>query len=296
MRPPIIGKTADGSKVVLNRFDGKFAAPVRAEATRPEDLRTGAVVDCETTGLDARTDRIIEVAVRLFRYDRRTSEIVAAGEQYAAFEDPGTPIPANIVELTGITDEQVRGKHVDKAKVRAMLGPAHLIVAHNARFDRPRLEAFLGSDASSAERVWACSATDVDWTGSKGFPSGKLEILSLYHGFFVDAHRAAADVDALLHLLMQRDHKTGIPYFRELRVNANKKQVRVEATGSPIESKDLLRERRYRWKADRRVWEKTIREDDVELEHRWLADHVYLGESRATITPVPQMQRFLDED
>lgn len=294
MRPPIIGKTADGSQVVLHRFDGRFVAADRIDAAGAE-LRTGVVVDIETTGLDPERDKIIEVALRQFRYDRRTSRIVDAGASYAAFSDPGFPIPAIIVELTGITDDQVRGRQVDKARVRALLEDATLIVAHNARFDRPRLEAFLGWTASE-KQLWACSATDVDWTGAKGFPSGKLEILSLYHGFFVDAHRAAADVDALLHLLMQRDHKTGAQYFTDLRKGANRRQVRVAAVDAPIEAKDALKERRYRWKNDRRVWEKTIPEAAVDAEQAWLAQHVYDGPSRATTTPVPQQQRFLEGD
>ncbi len=299
MRPPIIGKTADGRSVVLNRFEGSFAIPphvdpawLQASAQR---LRTGVVVDVETTGLELRVDPVIEIALRLFTYDVRTGEVVQAGERYASFEDPGVPIPALITELTGIRDDDVRGQRIDRARVAQLLSGAALIVAHNARFDRPRLEALLEGVEPARKAVWACSATNIDWT-RKGFPSGKLEILSLYHGFFVDAHRAAADVDALLHLLTLRDHKGGQPYLADLLADARKDSVRVSAIASPIETKDVLRERRYRWHRDKKVWERVVREDDLPAERAWLEKHVYEGRCLATETKIPREQRFLEEE
>ncbi len=64
--------------------------------------RTFVGIDLETTGLDAATDRIIEIgATRVV-----DGEVV---DTFDRFVDPGVPIPSDIVYLTGITDEDVKG-------------------------------------------------------------------------------------------------------------------------------------------------------------------------------------------
>ncbi len=86
--------------------------------------------DLETTGLDARTDAIIEIgAVRM-----RGGEVV---DKFAAFAYPGHPLSAKTVSLTGITDEMVRGAPEPDTAVGQFLdwlGDTPL-VAHNAEFD-----------------------------------------------------------------------------------------------------------------------------------------------------------------
>ena len=86
--------------------------------------------DLETTGLDARADAIIEIgAVRV-----RDGKVV---DKFASFADPGQPLSAKTVSLTGITDELLKGAPAPEAAVDAFLdwaGDAPLC-AHNAAFD-----------------------------------------------------------------------------------------------------------------------------------------------------------------
>ena len=60
------------------------------------------VVDTETTGLDPSRDQLIEIAACILR----GPEVV---EHFQTFVNPGRPIPAEITELTGITQEDVDG-------------------------------------------------------------------------------------------------------------------------------------------------------------------------------------------
>ena len=59
-------------------------------------------VDLETTGLDPKRDKIIEIgAVRVER-----GEIT---EEWETFVDPGQKLPVRIVKLTGIRDGDLSG-------------------------------------------------------------------------------------------------------------------------------------------------------------------------------------------
>ncbi len=88
------------------------------------------VFDIETTGLSNLTCRIIEIgAVRI-----RAGQIV---DTMDIFVDPECPIPAQITELTSITDDMVRGQMKEEEAVRTFLDFAGdcMLIAHNAAFD-----------------------------------------------------------------------------------------------------------------------------------------------------------------
>jgi DNA polymerase III epsilon subunit-like protein len=155
------------------------------------------IVDTETTGFDSRLNKIIELALLVVEVDTVTGAAVRVAEAYEALEDPGRPIPAEVSALTGITDDMVRGRKLDEARVAEVARDAQLVVAHNARFDRPFVEARL---PAFARLRWACSIADIDWAG-EGRGSSRLEYLAMKHGWFFDGRRAAADCHALLAVL-----------------------------------------------------------------------------------------------
>jgi hypothetical protein len=65
-----------------------------------DDVRV-LVVDVETTGLDATADKVIEFAARPIIVDY-LGAIVHIGEAVAFLQDPGSPLPPDIVALTGL--------------------------------------------------------------------------------------------------------------------------------------------------------------------------------------------------
>src|SRR5712692_72191 len=70
-------------------------------------LAKGVIVDTETTGLHAGQDKVIEIGLVAFEFDRDTGEVFRILDAYNALEDPGMPIPPETFEVHGISDEMV---------------------------------------------------------------------------------------------------------------------------------------------------------------------------------------------
>ena len=238
------------------------------------------VLDTETTGLDWRSESIIELAMLAVDIDLQTGHPVGDVEVYEDFEDPGRPIPPEITNLTGITNKDVMGQKLNEDKIKDMVARADLIVAHNAGFDRPfvenRLEVF-------EHKAWACSFASIDWK-AQGLGSAKLEFLCSELGWFYDAHRAQVDCHALLRVL-SADLKTSseskpLTGLQQLFKSAENARTIVKAFGSPFETKDKLKARGYRWDAEARVWYTAVKSAEaLEAEAEWLKAQVYGGRS-----------------
>lgn len=272
-----IGKSEDGKQVTLKRLDGcpiKTPNYVTSEWMKNNHdlIRMGVVLDVETTGLNQSEDTVIELALRQFIFNRSTGEILGAAKSYSSFQDPGRPITPFITDITGITDEMVSGKQIDWSTVNALISEASIVIAHNARFDRPFIDR---QSKISCEKIWACSLKQIDWNAKK-FTSSKLELLNIYHGFFTDSHRAINDVDALLYLISLHD-ENGKPYLYELLQNAKRPMVHVIASAAPFEAKDHLKNRGYNWDNLNRFWAKIIFKDEAPSEISWLEEIVYCG-------------------
>lgn len=230
------------------------------------------VLDTETTGLSHQADKIIELAMLCVQVDVASGLPFGPVERFEGFEDPGMPIPAVAKEVTGITDDMVRGHRLDDLAVQAMVAQADLIVAHNAAFDRPFVEARFPCFAGKA---WACSFADIDWKAA-GAGSSKLSALAQDHGWFYDAHRALVDCHALLQVLAQPVVPGEATGLARLMAAAAQPSFKLRATGSPFESKDQLKGRGYRWDAEAKVWFCTL-SDPARLDEElaWLKAEVY---------------------
>ena len=288
-----IGKSSDGKTVTLKQLDSssfRFAPYFNSEWEKlnADLIRMGAVLDVETTGFHQEDDRIIEIGIRQFKFNRETGELLSLGESVSAFQDPGFPLSEDIIALTGITDEMVENQKIDWNQVNSVLSQVQVVIAHNAAFDRPFIDQL---STVSPEKIWGCSLKQIDWN-AKGFFSPKLELLSIYHGFFTGAHRALNDAEALLYLLSHTDSSTGKTYFHELLQNAKKTTIHMIAANSPFESKDVLKERGYRWDGKNRYWSKHITQDEQKSELEWLEAVVYLGPFRGKFVEIKPVDHF----
>lgn len=242
-----------------------------------DQLATVLILDTETTGLNPARDKMVELAMLRVQVDRRTGQPVGAMQVYNGLEDPGMPMPDEARAVTGITDDMLRGQRLDDAQVHALLAGVDLVVAHNAGFDRPFVEARF---AAFEGLKWACSFADIDWK-SLGRGSAKLSALGQDVGFFYDAHRAEMDCHALLAVLMAplppEPKRNGL---LQLLAAAQAPCYRVQATGAPFDAKDVLKARGYRWDGAGKVWHTRIANAEAFIaECAWLKQAVYGGRS-----------------
>ena len=273
---------ASGEYVILRRI------PVPEPLPAPEgaEVRRGLFIDVETTGLRPDSDDIIELAMVPFDYDRLTGQVLEVFEPFSALNDPGRSIPRAVVELTGITDDDVRGQSIDRTEMARVVNESDLLIAHNAGFDRPFVERF---DDVFAAKPWACTVADINWA-AEGVRGAKLDYLAMSYGFFFQSHRASEDCIAAVSLLAQPLPRSGVPALANLLANASRSTWRFEATGAPFEAKDLLKARGYRWNAGARFWWRDVPDERRQEEHDWLASEVFKRK------PVPEPRQFTAYD
>ncbi|MGX7172466.1 PolC-type DNA polymerase III [Enterococcus ratti] len=157
---------------------------------------TYVVFDVETTGLSAVYDTIIELAaVKMYK-----GNVI---ESFDEFIDPGHPLSRTTVELTGITDEMVRGSKSEEEVLRLFLefSKDSILVAHNAAFDM----GFLNTSYAKYKIAEATNPViDTLELARYLYPQFKrfgLGVLSKKFGVSLEQHhRAIYDAEATGHL------------------------------------------------------------------------------------------------
>ncbi|MGI9492417.1 MAG: 3'-5' exonuclease [Geminicoccaceae bacterium] len=255
--------------------------------------RLGLIVDVETTGLEPDRHKIIELAILPFHFSS-AGNIYDVLPGYAGFEDPGEPIPPEVVDLTGITDAEVRDRALDDEAVINLVGSSSLVIAHHAGFDRRFLERRF---PLFIDKPWACSLSQIPWS-AEGLASHKLDYILGHLGFFFDDHRALADCQAVLHLLSLDLPKSRQPVFKTLLEEARPPSIRMWAVGAAFDTKDLLKARGYAWNPGDdgrpRAWFVDIDEEALKSEREFLCEKIYAGDPGFQESRIDYSNRFSD--
>ena len=205
--------------------------------------KIGLCLDTETTGLNHAEDKIIELGIVAFEFDPITAEIIRITDRYNGFEDPGRPLPKEIIEITGITDDMVREQCLDDEQVNNLANQATMVIAHNAGFDRKFVEARFPVFATLP---WACSVNQIDWQAER-ISTRVLEYLLFKFGLFINAHRALDDAEGVLGILLGKLPLSKTPVFKALLDNYDEVASKISAVGASFDKKDILKQRGYRW-------------------------------------------------
>ena len=154
---------------------------------------TYCVLDLETTGFSATTEKITEVGIMKVK----NGEVI---DEFSTFVNPEKHIPERVTEVTNITDEMVKDAGTIKEifpKILEFLGDDKetVIVAHNANFD----VGFLKQNAKSLGYDFDYTYLDTLSLAKDLFPDYKkykLGKIAENLGIKVEvAHRALDDVD-----------------------------------------------------------------------------------------------------
>ena len=154
-------------------------------------------LDLETTGLNPKRDKIIEIgAVKV-----RDGKVV---ERFQSFVDPGRRLEENIRELTGIGNGMLEGAP-DMGQLLepllAFLGD-DVLVGHRILFDY----SFVKKEAVNRGIVFERNGIDTLKLARKFLPdleSRKLEYLCRHYGLEHTAHRALGDAQAASELYLK---------------------------------------------------------------------------------------------
>ncbi len=178
--PAIIERYASLSEISAKSYFGEL----------DEDI---VVLDTETTGFSFSHDELIQIAAARMRKGEIT-------DWYVCFVNPGRPIPEDIVNLTGISDEDVADAPQADEALRGLVSFVgdSSILAHNADFDRNFTTKY-AAGSSLSNNTWIDSL-DLARIVLPRFKSHRQ--VDLAHAFEAPAstHRADADVESLCSL------------------------------------------------------------------------------------------------
>ncbi|SDH48378.1 DNA polymerase III subunit alpha [Desulfosporosinus hippei] len=171
---------------------------------------TYCVLDLETTGFSAVTEKITEIGIMKLQDGKVIDE-------FSCFVNPEKPIPARVVEVTNITDDMVKDADTIDQVFPKLLEfiEGSVLVAHNAEFDM----GFLKHNARVLGYGFDYTYLDTLSLAKELFPdfkTYKLGRIAKNLGFKVEvAHRALDDVDTtvkvfkvMLEKLKQRGAET----------------------------------------------------------------------------------------
>ena len=272
---------------VLRRFE-----PIKQYHYSPQEEKLiGIYLDTETTGLDYKHDKIIELALVPFEYNKE-GKIFKILDSYTGFQDPGEALSEQVTLLTGITDDMVKGQAIDHNRIEAIVSSASLIIAHNAGFDRKFVEKEF---PIFKQKAWGCSYIQVPWQ-KENISSAKLEYLAYKFGFFYDAHRAEIDCLVGVHILTQLLPKSKELVFKALLNQVQEESYMIWATNSPFSTKDILKARGYRWNDGNngkpKSWYIEVSERNKSEERIFLERDIYQNKSQISMDIINSFNRF----
>ena len=181
----------DTASAISGQFDPDFDAEC-------------VVFDIETTGLSVQNCGITEIgAVKI-----QGGKVL---ERFNTFVDPERPIPPDITELTGITNEMVQGAPKAGEALRsffAFIGneeredgkPLPLLIAHNANFDIGFIRYFAGLSGLPFANPYLDTLALSKHLNPE-LKSHKLDVVAEYYGLGdFNHHRACDDAEMLANI------------------------------------------------------------------------------------------------
>lgn len=224
------------------------------------------VIDLEMTGLNPKLDKVIEIGAVRVRGHKEAA-------RYATLVNPRRSIPERVMELTGITNEEVAAGLDEDEAMQALIAFIRddVMVGHNVSFDYSFMKQWAVNKRIPLT-LRACDTLRIARAILPGEQSKKLEDLCVYYRIERErAHRAlddAVETHRILECMMQQilPEKTELLIPRELTYKAKRQ---TPATAHQIER---LREYRAQHDIHDEInWEALTRSEASRLQDRYYA-------------------------
>jgi len=170
------------------------------------------VLDTETTGLDYRTDEIIELAA--LKVSVKDGDVSSQELDLLVRLSDGKTLPRNITQLTGISEEMLLQNGASKADVceqfsDMIMESKTLLAAYNAQFDLCFLYSFLAKFGASSllKQLKFLDALTI-YKDRREYPHKLSDAVSAYSLKTQNTHRAIDDVKASFELLQAMEKES----------------------------------------------------------------------------------------
>lgn len=224
-------------------------------------IRRCLIVDTETTGLDPKKDRVLEVGAVLYSLENGVLQQCST-----LINGPAENPCENINRIAARAfDEYGNLVDCDLASwrlVNEMFKAADVVAAHRAEFDYGFLKVST-TDAMFPEgegKPWVCTKFDFQWPNQTR-EGESLVSLALEHGIGVaSAHRALTDC-LLLAALFDRVAASGGD-LRAMFARAMRPKATFQALVS-FDDKDKAKSAGFQWEGDRKRWVRRMAIEDA---------------------------------
>ena len=222
-------------------------------------------IDVESSGLESKVDRIIELGAVTWDSDTNMpmqilSELIDPAMDMTPSSDR-FQLPEEITAITGITSEALSNYGVYERDVLLrldeMIHHADYYVAHNANlFDRLFVqEAYNRHSMILVEKPWIDTITDIRFPDA--IKTRNLKHLAAEHNFLPGfSHRAVFDVLTMLKILSQYDLDAVI-------ARAAEPTLFVQALVT-FDQKEMAKELGFHWFAPDKIWWRSMKSSDFE--------------------------------
>lgn len=157
-------------------------------------MRNILILDTETTGLDANTCSIIEIAA--IYYNIPTRSIIQQCSTLIR-QDKNEAHHINKISAESLNESLCDLTLISINLIREMIRNCDAIVAHNTSFDRSFIRMFAPLVVPVCDKTWICTKNDFEWPIRKGSSLSLVNIAVEMGVPVVSAHRALTDCTLL---------------------------------------------------------------------------------------------------
>jgi DNA polymerase-3 subunit epsilon len=241
-------------EIILKRLDTDLIVENASTDKVSKDDKLILLLDIETTGLNPEKDEIIQISILPFFVNDAYS-ITGYKKPIIKFQEIDKNLPDNIVNLTNITDDMLKGNSIPWEAILKLFNSADAIMAYNSEFDLKFIKFTLEKLKLEIPKVnFCCAMKDIDW--NELFPSKtpSLELLCHYHGFWLNGrHNALNDVLCLFQIFVLYDLQSKSK-LKECLEKSRKNQWKLYVINTQFVDSFFLKSRKFKWDNSLKIW------------------------------------------